>query len=106
MFSQVITVIEAVLKLIHEAEEKLGPGKGEAKRAFVLDRAARELGALAPAGPVQGCTPATIASYVGALIDHTVGLLNCLGVFPKSAPAPATSSPAASSEPPPPPPTT
>lgn len=88
MFWKVLEWIKFVISVIAEAETKLGPKTGEAKKAFVLEHASREYQAMGlPLEPAV-CDAAAVGSHVGAVIDGAVGLLNCLGVFRRS---PATS---------------
>lgn len=101
MFWKVLNYVVAVLRLILEAEEKLGAGAGPAKRAFVLERTAGELAAVRGAMAPADCTVEVVVDHVGALVDHTVSLLNCLGVFSRGAAPQAPATSPAPAEPPP-----
>ena len=97
MFWKILQWVQFLISLIREAEDELGAGKGEEKKAFVLAAGRRELEELLTRDRLSGCAPGEIGSYIGAIVDGAVGLLNCLGIF-KHAPA-AASTPATTPKP-------
>lgn len=84
MFWKIVQWAQVVISLIREAEDLLGPGKGEEKKAYVVAGATRELELAATTVQVGGCESDELLAYVGNVIDGVVGLFNCFGIFRRS----------------------
>lgn len=84
LFLRVLQMLGFVLMGVFQAEEAEGAGKGPDKRARVEKDAHAAIRRFTTDTPFQACAPDRLAAIIGALIDNTVALLNCLGVFSSS----------------------
>ena len=81
LFLRLLRVIGGMLFSILQAEDSEGPGNGPAKRARVEKDVAAALRHFQAENSQQSCGTERLVQIVGNLIDNTVALLNCLGIF-------------------------
>ncbi len=81
MFFKIVSCIQFILALIHEAETRFGPGAGVEKKADVMKATAKELRRQGLHGPENDAQQGNVLARSGEIVDGLVKIFNVTNTF-------------------------
>lgn len=93
MFFKIVALIQFILSLILEAEQRFSSGAGAEKKADVMKATSAELRRQGLAGPDDDTQPGNVLERAATIVDGLVELFNVTNTF-KHEPSSSTATPA------------